>query len=110
MHSCIREPRAAANTHLSHILVIALLSLWAIPASAAPKTDIVLFKNGDRLTGELLSLKRGRLNLNTHATGTIAIEWDKISGVISKQHIQIETGSGIRYFGTLTAEEGEASN
>ena len=104
-----QKPFDAAKNHLLHFLVIALLSVWAVPASAAPKTDIVLFKNGDRLTGELISLKRGRLNLNTHATGTIGIEWDKVEGVISDQHIQVETGSGIRYFGTLTATEGEAS-
>jgi len=109
MLSRMRAPYAAAKTHLLNILVIALLSLWAIPASAAPKTDIVMFKNGDKLTGELISLKRGRLNLNTQATGTIGIEWDKIAGVISKQHIQVETGSGIRYFGTLAASEGEVS-
>jgi len=52
-------------------------------------------------------LRRGRLSLNTDATGTIAIEWDKIAGVISKQHIQVETTSGIRYFGTLGSAEDE---
>jgi Protein of unknown function, DUF481 len=109
MLSCMRAPYFAAKTHLLHVLFIAMLSLWATSASAAPKTDIVLFKNGDKLTGELISLKRGRLNLNAHATGTIGIEWDKIAGVISNQHIQVETSSGIRYFGTLTAEEGETS-
>ena len=109
MLSPIRAPCAAAKNHLFRVLTVALLSLWAVSANAAPKTDIVLFKNGDRLTGELISLKRGRLNLNTHATGTIGIEWDKVEGVISDQHIQVETGSGIRYFGTLTATEGEAS-
>ena len=105
----MRAPYVAAKIHLVHILIVALLSFWAISASAAPKTDIVLFKNGDKLTGELISLKRGRLNLNAQATGTIGIEWDKIAGVISNQHIQVETSSGIRYFGTLTAEEGETS-
>jgi hypothetical protein len=76
-----------------------------LPVSAAPKTDIVYFKNGDKLTGEIRSLGRGRLNLNTDATGTIAIEWDKISGIVSDQHIQIETVSGIRYFGSLKTSE-----
>ncbi len=76
-----------------------------LPVSAAPKTDIVYFKNGDKLTGEIRSLGRGRLNLNTDATGTIAIEWDKISGIVSDQHIQIETVSGIRYVGSLKTSE-----
>jgi hypothetical protein len=65
----------------------------------------VFFKNGDKLTGEIRSLGRGRLNLNTDATGTIAIEWDKISGIVSDQHIQFETASGIRYFGSVKTSE-----
>ena len=96
---------AAARSCLPHLLLMTLSSLWALAASAAPKTDIVTFKNGDKLTGEIRSLGRGRLNLNTDATGTIAIEWDKISGIVSDQHIQIETASGIRYFGSLKTSE-----
>ena len=105
MLSPIRAPRAAAKNHIFRVLTVALLSLWAVSASAAPKTDTVYFKNGDKLTGEIRSLGRGRLNLNTDATGTIAIEWDKISGIVSDQHIQIETASGIRYFGSVKTSE-----
>ena len=100
-----KEPFNAAKKHLTHFFVFALLSVWAVPASAAPKTDIVFFKNGDKLTGEVKTLKRGRLSLNTDATGTIGIEWDKVAGVVSNQHIQVETTSGIRYFGTLRSVE-----
>ena len=96
---------AAARSCLLHFLLITFSSLWALAASAAPKTDIVYFKNGDKLTGEIRSLGRGRLNLNTDATGTIAIEWDKISGIVSDQHIQFETASGIRYFGSVKTSE-----
>jgi len=90
-------------------LLIVLLSLWAIPANAAPKTDIVIFKNGDKLTGELKSLKRGQLHLNTDATGTVGIEWDKISSVISNQQIQVETSNGTRYFGILASSDEAAT-
>ena len=73
--------------------------------SAAAKTDIVIFNNGDKLTGEFRSLKRGQLNLNTEATGTIGIEWNKISNVVSNQRIQVETSNGTRYFGTLNSSD-----
>jgi len=97
--------RAAAKSCLLHLLLLMLSFLWVLPASAAPKTDIVFFKNGDKLTGEVKSLRRGQLSLNTDATGTIGIEWEKISAVVSNQKIQIETVSGIRYFGHLTTSE-----
>jgi hypothetical protein len=90
---------------LPHFLLVALFSLWALPSSAAPKTDIVIFNNGDKLTGEFKSLNRGRLNFNTEATGTIGIEWDKVSDVVSNQRIQVETSNGTRYFGNLTSSK-----
>jgi putative salt-induced outer membrane protein YdiY len=83
------------------ILALFILSSFPLQARAAPKTDIIIFHNGDRLTGEIKSLSRGRLNFNTAATGTIAIEWDKIARIISNQYIQLETFEGSRYFGQL---------
>ena len=84
------------------MLIIGFLSL---SAQAAPKTDIIIFKNGDKLTGEIKSLKRGKLSFNTDAMGTISIEWDKIAHIESLQYIQIETSSGARYFGRLELTE-----
>lgn len=94
---------------LPHLLILGSLLLSALPANAAPKTDTVLFNNGDKLTGEFKSLKRGRLSLNTEATGTIGIEWDKVSNVISKQIIQVELTDGTRYFGELMPTEKSSS-
>ena len=42
---------------------------------------MVTLLNGDRLTGEILNLNRGRLELKTDDAGTINIEWDKIASV-----------------------------
>ena len=100
---------ATTNRLLPHLLIGALFFLAALPSSAASKTDIVIFKTGDKLTGEVKSLKRGRLNLNTEATGTIGIEWDKVSKVVSNQKSQVESNDGTRYFGHLTPSENGAS-
>ena len=100
---------AATMNRFPILLLVALLSFCALPASAAPKTDIVIFKNGDKLTGEIKSLRRGQLNLNNEATGTIGIEWDKVASVISNQKIQVETSNGTRYFGSLASSENISS-
>ena len=73
------------------------------PAGAADNTDVVIFNNGDRLTGELKSLERGKLRFKTDATGTIPIEWDDVAYLRSNQNVQVETADGVRYFGNLTA-------
>lgn len=83
------------------ILFASFVLSWAGQAGAAPKTDTVIFVNGDKLTGEVKSMSRGRLHLNTDATGTISIEWPSVAGIVSNQKVQVEMGSGVRYFGNL---------
>jgi len=82
---------------------VAVLIAISMPVIAADKTDILIFVNGDQLTGEVKSLERGRLRFNTDATGTISIEWDDVASLESRQNIQVETEDGIRYLGHLSA-------
>ena len=43
--------------------------------------------------------------MKTEATDTIPIEWEHVTGVVSKQQLQVELTSGVRYLGSLTAAE-----
>lgn len=74
-----------------------------MPAVAGDKTDVLIFANGDRLTGDVKSLERGMLRFNTDATGTISIEWDEVAFLSSNQNVQVETEDGSRYLGNLIA-------
>ena len=102
----VPELTPRADWRITALLMI--LASLSLPTLAAPKTDIIVFKNGDKLTGEIKSLQRGRLNFNTDATGTISIEWAEISHIESLQNIQVETSTGTRFFGHLepTEEDG----
>lgn len=71
------------------------------PLFASANTDVVVFDNGDRLTGEIKSLERGRLRFKNDATDTISIEWDNVAFLSSDQNIQVETYDGRRYLGQL---------
>jgi len=82
-------------------LVTALLLASAAPVLAAPKTDVVLLRDGTRLVGELKSLARGRLTLSTDAASTIYIEWDMVTQLVSNQYLRVETNLGELYFGSL---------
>jgi hypothetical protein len=75
-------------------------------ALAAPKTDVLTLANGDRLTGEVKQMERGKLRLNTDNAGTIYVEWDKVVSLQSGQRLRAELSSGERYAGTaLTPAE-----
>lgn len=67
---------------------------------AAPKTDVVVLLNGDRLTGEVKEMVQGKLRLNTDNADTIYIEWNKVATLQSRQRLQVELANGERHFGS----------
>jgi len=76
------------------------LALLASPALAV-KTDVVVLRNGDRLTGEVQQLERGRLRLKTDDLGTVEIEWDKVVSVTADAPFDLDDVQGSRYMGSL---------
>jgi hypothetical protein len=97
------------RTALAAGLGVALLTLGlAVPGGATPKTDVVILKNGDRLTCEIQRLARGKLRVKTDDMGTVDIEWDKVESLAGKGLFEIEHLDGNLYFGPLETvpEEG----
>ncbi len=84
---------------------ITFVGLPFISMTAAAQQDVVIFNNGDRLTGEIRGLSRGQLSFNTDATGTIQIEWAEVVELRSSLTFEIELVSGVRYLGSLPAPE-----
>ena len=85
-----------------HLLALVLAVL---PCASYAKTDVVIFGNGDRLTGEIKSLERGQLRFKTDATDTISIKWDKVEFISSDHNIQVEIDNGTRHLGRLSLAE-----
>jgi putative salt-induced outer membrane protein YdiY len=85
----------------------ALLCVFATPALARDKTDIVYLRNGDRVTCEIKRLERGRLEVSTNGMGTVYIEWDDIERVTSTELYIVELANGTRFEGTLAATDAQ---
>jgi hypothetical protein len=77
---------------------------WFTPAAAA-KPDLVILQNGDRITGEVKGLTRGKLDYSTDDAGRLSIEWEKVARVTSPTPYHIEVASGVRYFGRLSPSD-----
>jgi hypothetical protein len=84
-------------------VALALLLLLLAGDLEAAKTDVVIFRNGDRLTGEVKKLERGKLRFKTDATGTIEIEWDEVAHLSSESTYQVEHKDGTLQYGRLEA-------
>jgi len=71
----------------------------------AARTDIVILRNGDRITGEIKELKYGKLKYKTEDAGTIYIEWENIDQIYSMNNFELITVSGTKYFGSISFSE-----
>jgi len=81
-------------------LALAAAATCGSPALAA-KTDRLVMRNGDHITGEVKGLAYGKLDYSTDDAGRLSIEWEKVARLTSPFEFQIELGSGVRYFGRL---------
>ena len=79
------------------------LVLASCTAAFAQKTDVVTLANGDRITGEIKILERGRLEFSTDDAGTLYLEWDKLASLVTTRQVEVLTTNGTRYLGSLTA-------
>ena len=84
-------------------LLLCAVLVIGLPAGgrAQGRTDIVALANGDRITGEVLRLQRGRLEFKTDDAGTLYLEWDKLTSVVTMRLVEVGTGDGATYLGTL---------
>ena len=99
--------RSASRDVARHAVLPASLLAWLFCCSpsafAAPKTDVVVMINGDRITGEVKSLEYNRLKLSTSHMGTLYIEWDKVARATSAFVFEVEMSSGERHYGVLSS-------
>jgi len=86
------------------VLVLSAVAAECPPAFAA-KTDVVILRNGDRITGEVKGLARGKLDYSTDDAGRLSIEWEKVARLTSAHSFDSEDTRGFRRFGRLSPSD-----
>ncbi len=86
-----------------------LMSLILVaPLFAREKTDVLVMKNGDRLTCQIKGLDEGVLYVKfDYILGTSSVQWSKVAYLESKQLFVVKTMDGSVYTGTLGTAEAE---
>jgi hypothetical protein len=80
-----------------------ILFLSSTTLLAREKTDVVLFKNGDRVTCEIQKLEQGLLRVKTEGMGTVEIEWDDIASISSDHVFELESETGAKLYGPIVS-------
>jgi hypothetical protein len=101
----LRENHSAK---FASVLIPLFTVLCLLPAIAfGQKTDVITFKNGDKLTVDIKQFERGILRASTVGMGTIQIQWDVIESIETDKTYEIELSSGSLYLGSVSpADDG----
>ena len=87
------------------LICTVLLSLSCAVHAEHRKIDVVTMYNGDRVTGEIISLFGGILEYDTDSMNTIKIEWQEISRIESEYYYEIRLSNSDRFYGSVVSAE-----
>jgi putative salt-induced outer membrane protein YdiY len=85
-------------------ILCVVLMLSAAEVAAA---DQVTLKNGDRLTGTVVSADGKTLVLKSEFAGDVNIQWDAVTGIESAQNLNFTLKDGKRVSGKVTTQDGK---
>jgi hypothetical protein len=86
-----------------------LAACLVCPILARDKTDVIVMKNGDRLTGEVKKLENAVLQVSLdYVDGSISIDWFKVARLESNALFIVQLQDGTMYSGKVISPEGPA--
>jgi putative salt-induced outer membrane protein YdiY len=74
------------------VLLFLLLACALGAASAA--ADVVVMKNGDRISGKVKGMADGKLTVETAYAGKLTIAWDQVAGLETDKPIKVKLEDG----------------
>ena len=93
----------------STLILCFLLVLVTMPLFAREKNDVLVMKNGDRMTCEVKGLETGVLYVSfDYIDGTTSVDWSKVARLESKQSFLVKTEDGSVHTGTIQTVETSA--
>ena len=85
------------------VILLCAAILLSNPLSARQKTDVIIMKNGDRITCEIKALTSNTLYISvSYILGTLSVDWDRVDHLESNQLFLVKTQDGRVYTGALS--------
>jgi putative salt-induced outer membrane protein YdiY len=87
------------------------LGLWALAvlsaAAAGVRADQITFKNGDKITGKVLSMDAGKMKIKSDVAGEMTVDLDKIATFTTDEPLEVRTADGTSVRGQVSAVEND---
>lgn len=87
------------------LLLVPLWSIILIPSTLIADDDIIILKNGDKITGEIKVLNKADLSIDPdYGENIFVIDWNEVDYIESKREFISETSGGNRLIGTIKTD------
>jgi hypothetical protein len=84
-------------------IILSSTLLFPLPLFAQDSKDVIVMKNGDRITGEIKGLSAGVLSVRVrYIDGRISVQWSQVAHLESNTLYLVKTESGAVYTGKLS--------
>ena len=91
------------------IVLLLTVTLVLVPLQAREKSDVIVMRNGDKITCEVKGLSSNTLYISVdYILNTLSVDWTKVNHIDSKQLFIVKTEDGTVYTGTLSTPETRA--
>jgi hypothetical protein len=85
------------------VIIVSFILLFSSHLFARENTDVIVMKNGDRLTCQIKGLSAGVLSVSlSYVDGTVGLRWSEVARLESNQLLLVQTESGAVYTGKLS--------
>ncbi len=93
---------------IRHAVVVVITLLSGLPLVA--DDDILILKNGDRITGKIKKLEQGNIHVDAdYGDNVFIIEWKEVERVESTQDFVVQTSRGRRFTGSIQTDPADSS-
>lgn len=94
-------PGGQFRTGMALLSILCMLA-FAAPSRAKRKDDVVVMKNGDRMTGEIKQLFHGLLDFkSSYMNATVQLDWNEVATLQTQDPYIITLTSGKRWAGGI---------
>ena len=84
------------------ILAVLILFVFLPGLFAKRKDDVIIMKNGDRMTGEIKRLQDGKLFFSApYMSGDFSVDWKQVERLESKDQFNVYLTDGASHTGVI---------
>jgi hypothetical protein len=85
-------------------LLLGVFAFGSALGAERAKTDVITLQNGDRITGRILYVQFGYLQINSAHTGHVSVEWPSVRSIQSRYAFRVERSGGQHFAGLISTD------